>query len=169
MYFSRKVAKRGTTQRYFTIVLYTIIVYLLARIHCNTKLTPNQGHRFKVINTGANSKNRIITVSKIHQEPRIGTKSLKEPEQCNEWRRVGWKPSILKLYHGHNSHDFTDWFLYTTIFNESWHLNSQRRPLYIDIAATHARRWSSTWSLDRSLGWEGICAELNQIKGVERT
>ena len=83
-------------------------------------------------------------------------KTLHEPHECTEWRTVAWQPSKLRLYQhrGHfNSHDLSDWFLYTAIFNETWHSRLIRRPVYLDIAANHARKWSTTWFFDRCLGW----------------
>lgn len=87
---------------------------------------------------------------------------LKIPEECILWRRLARVPSKLKLYRRHfNSLDVTDWFVYTAIFDEKWHSSQVERPIYLDIAANHARRWSSTWFFDRCMGWDGICVEPN--------
>lgn len=91
-------------------------------------------------------------------------KALLTPEVCTPWRQIAKTPSKLQLYRHHfNSHDVIDWFIYAAIFDEKWHMRQQRRPKYLDIAANHARRWSSTWFFDRCMGWEGICVEPNQI------
>lgn len=88
--------------------------------------------------------------------------SLEEPPECQQWRDIARDPSKLRLYRSHfNSHDVADWFLYVTIFGEKWHAEKTRRPSYLDIAANHARRWSTTWFFDRCMGWDGICVEPN--------
>ncbi len=87
------------------------------------------------------------------------------PNECNEWRSVARDPSRLILYRRHfTSLDFTDWFVFVSMFTEAWHATkhtSRRRPVYVDVAANHARRWSNTYFLDRCLGWDGVCAEAN--------
>lgn len=92
------------------------------------------------------------------------TKSLSTPEECAHWRQIAKIPNKLQLYRHHfNSHDVIDWFVYAAVFDEEWHMRQLQRPTYLDIAANHARRWSSTWFLDRCMGWEGVCVEPNQI------
>ncbi len=52
------------------------------------------------------------------------------------------------------------------MFTEQWHAkhhHSRHRPVYIDVAANHARRWSNTYFFDRCMGWDGVCAEANPI------
>lgn len=87
------------------------------------------------------------------------------PDECMDWRSVARDPSRLILYRRHfTSLDFTDWFVFVSMFTEAWHAarhTSRRRPIYVDVAANHARRWSNTYFLDRCLGWNGVCAEAN--------
>lgn len=93
-----------------------------------------------------------------------------DAELCREWRTVAWKPSKLNLYRKHfNSHDFSDWFLYTAIFDEAWHAARRSKPVYVDIAANHAKRWSTTWFFDRCMHWTGICIEPNDVYWSELT
>lgn len=136
--------------------------------------TPNSGFETKIQNVIPNSRKLSPspsssstsrqTSSYEYSPYRIGSheNQLPEPEECLQWRKLGRVPSKLKLYRRHfNSHDITDWFVYAAIFDEKWHERQQRRPIYLDIAANHARRWSSTWFLDRCMGWSGICVEPN--------
>lgn len=98
------------------------------------------------------------------QTPRDSNLVLDIPLECRLWRKIARKPSLLHLYRKHfNSHDVADWFLYASIFGEDWHRSQHKRPRYLDIAANHARRWSTTWFFDRCLGWDGVCAEPNNI------
>lgn len=95
---------------------------------------------------------------------RDSKQSLDEPDQCKVWRKLARQPSKLQLYRNHfNSLDNTDWFLYTSVFGEKWHASKKRRPTYLDIAANHAKRWSASWFFDRCMGWDGVCAEPNDI------
>jgi len=90
---------------------------------------------------------------------------LSVPKECFEWRLVARDTTKLKLYRRHfTSLDFIDWFIFVSMFTESWHAARharRNRPVYLDVAANHARRWSNTYFLDRCLGWNGICAEAN--------
>ncbi|CAN8068221.1 unnamed protein product [Agarophyton chilense] len=92
------------------------------------------------------------------------TKQLEEPEECQKWRLAARDPRKLHLYREHFvSHDFTDWFVYAAFFTELWHTKqSTTRPVYLDVAANHARRWSGTYFLDRCMGWDGVCVEANE-------
>ncbi|KAI0559743.1 hypothetical protein FGB62_139g214 [Gracilaria domingensis] len=89
---------------------------------------------------------------------------LEEPAECREWRLVARDPRKLILYRDHFvSHDFMDWFVYAAFFTEQWHTKqSRKRPVYLDVAANHARRWSGTYFLDRCMGWDGVCVEANE-------
>lgn len=90
---------------------------------------------------------------------------LSMPEECAIWRSLARDASKLVLYKQHfTSLDFTDWFIFVSMFTEAWHSarrTSRKRPVYVDVAANHARRWSNTYFLDRCLGWNGVCAEAN--------
>jgi len=90
---------------------------------------------------------------------------LPVPEECSEWRSIARDTTRLHLYKKHfTSLDFTDWFIFVSMFTEAWHAarhTRRLRPVYVDVAANHARRWSNTYFLDRCLGWNGICAEAN--------
>lgn len=99
----------------------------------------------------------------LNWSPRPG-KELGEPSECRNWRILAAKPRLLRLYREHfTSHDFTDWFVYTAFFNELWHARQGKdRPVYLDVAANHARRWSGTWFFDRCMGWDGVCVEANE-------
>lgn len=92
-------------------------------------------------------------------------RTLSMPQECLTWRFIAQDPHKLRLYREHfTSHDFTDWFLFVSMFTEEWHeqhQNSKRRPVYLDVAANHARRWSNTYFFDRCLGWDGVCVEAN--------
>lgn len=91
-------------------------------------------------------------------------KGLGYPPECKTLRNLARKPSKLRLYRKHfTSHDAADWFLYTALFGEKWHSQRREPPKYLDIAANHAKRWSSTWFFDRCMGWDGICAEPNDV------
>lgn len=90
--------------------------------------------------------------------------NLEVPPECQKWREIARNPSKLRLYRSHfNSHDVADWFLYVSMFGEKWHAERTWRPSYLDIAANHARRWSTTWFFDRCMGWDGICVEPNHV------
>ena len=57
-----------------------------------------------------------------------------------------------------------DWFLYVALFTEKFHaVHTNRRPVYLDVAANHARRWSNTYFFDRCMGWNGVCVEANPV------
>lgn len=90
---------------------------------------------------------------------------LPVPEECSQWRSIARDTKRLQLYKKHFiSLDFTDWFMFVSMFTEAWHAarHTRRvRPVYVDVAANHARRWSNTYFLDRCLGWNGLCAEAN--------
>ncbi len=92
-------------------------------------------------------------------------RTLSMPAECLTWRFVAQDPHKLRLYKTHfTSHDFTDWFLFVSMFTEEWHRRHQnvtRRPVYLDVAANHAKRWSNTYFFDRCLGWDGVCVEAN--------
>lgn len=96
---------------------------------------------------------------------------LETPGECNVWRSVSQDTTRLQLYRRHfTSLDFTDWFIFVSMFTEAWHRRRRsviRRPVYVDIAANHARRWSNTYFLDRCMGWDGICAEANAAYHAE--
>jgi len=93
------------------------------------------------------------------------SRKLKEPGICMDWRRRATNPNKLLLYkRDFTSHDFSDWYVFVSMFNEAWHekhKNDKRRPIYVDVAANHAKRWSNTYFFDRCLGWDGICVEAN--------
>lgn len=109
-----------------------------------------------------NYKKTMKLASLDYSNPRNSKLNLEMPIECREWRKIARKPSELRLYRKHfNSHDFADWFLYAAIFGEEWHSRRRERPRYLDIAANHARRWSTTWFFDRCLGWDGFCIEPN--------
>lgn len=92
-------------------------------------------------------------------------RTLSMPQECLTWRFIAQDPHRLRLYKNHfTSHDFTDWFLFVSMFTEAWHeqnRNVKRRPVYLDVAANHAKRWSNTYFFDRCLGWDGVCVEAN--------
>lgn len=99
--------------------------------------------------------------------PNGKSNELTVPDECSEWRSLAQDPTRLRLYRLHfTSLDFTDWFVFVSMFTEAWHrqrLGRSRRPVYIDVAANHARRWSNTYFLDRCMGWDGVCAEANAV------
>lgn len=91
-------------------------------------------------------------------------KQLNEPLECRQWRLAAKDLRSIQLYRKHFvSHDMTDWFVYAAFFTEAWHAkNMSERPVYLDVAANHARRWSGTYFLDRCMGWDGVCVEANE-------
>jgi len=100
--------------------------------------------------------NRVLAI----HPPLVG-----QANECRDWRLLATDPNELHIYKKHfTSVHFTDWYLYVSFFNELWHSihrNDSRRPVYVDIGANHAKRWSNTYFFDRCLGWDGVCAEPN--------
>ena len=95
---------------------------------------------------------------------------LKVPEFCQKWRQLALDAKNIRPYREHfTSHDLTDWLVYTSFFHEDWHATQRSRPVYVDIAANHAKKWSSTFFLDRCMGWNGICVEANDKYWEELT
>lgn len=109
--------------------------------------------------------NRVIKLADLSTF--LSNRKLTPPDECSNLRNIAWKPSKLTLYKkDFSSQDYADWFLYTSIFDEKWHAQQVKRgtrPVYLDIAANHARKWSTTWFFDRCLGWDGVCVEPNNI------
>lgn len=125
--------------------------------------------------------------------PEGRSRVLPVPDECAEWRKIASDPDKLHLYRKHfTSLDFStspfvsrfrfrfpasnvysflfrftaDWFLFVSMFTEQWHAkhkHARRRPVYVDVAANHARRWSNTYFFDRCMGWDGVCAEANPV------
>ncbi|PXF44226.1 hypothetical protein BWQ96_06007 [Gracilariopsis chorda] len=96
--------------------------------------------------------------------PKRDGKQLDEPLECRQWRLAARDLRSIRLYRKHFvSHDMTDWFVYAAFFTEAWHARGMsERPVYLDVAANHARRWSGTYFLDRCMGWDGVCVEANE-------
>lgn len=169
--------------------LYTVLIFLFALLITSARYLPSSatkarraiiGTSQKVSSTHSNllSNTGISTTQIAENDTKPSASSyfnprdfparrdsklqLNIPEECSVWRQIARKPTQLRLYKKHfNSHDDTDWFLYTAIFGERWHMKRKGRPAYLDIAASHAKRWSSSWFFDRCMGWDGVCAQPN--------